>query len=113
MKKQMMRTVQFCDECGKESEYGPTCCGCGRVFCHDCSKKIHNYNAGVYHSGSGDVSWCPSCHCKAYSKKDPLLMAYRKVAKLRDEADRMHKRFEARKQVAESNAEKLFNARFK
>lgn len=90
MKKEILKTVSFCDSCGKEDQYLEKCLSCGIEHCSSCQQKGcgKRYRHGVNYGGPGDGYYCIKCDAKlSESKQDPLHNAYVAIANLIAEQD--------------------------
>jgi hypothetical protein len=87
MKKSIQREIHFCDKCGREISYAPTCLHCGLELCYDC-ETYHGkrYAGSTVTLGSGDGFYCNECDSKLTSTgKNKLHNAYRAIQRLKDE----------------------------
>ena len=113
MKKEITKTVEFCDACGKECQYPSHCRECGRAFCYDCSKEYSvTYLHGVHFGGSGDGCYCIACDealrkIPDRSKETKLHQAYLKISSLRLEYNKLYEDIDKRTKVAEAELKGL------
>lgn len=102
MKKLVQEERHFCDVCGGPAATYSACHNCGKDFCYECAKTYaKEYNAGVYHSGSGDFTVCLPCDADLTAKRDPKMLAYHAIQALRHEAKGWGDSFEIRRKEAE------------
>ncbi len=104
--------VKSCDICGKADTYD-SCFGCGKDLCWRCcdNKKAVRYSHGVHIQGSGDGYYCLECDKRLTD--DPLHKSYVQIKQIRDEAERFHEAWDARRKVAEAECKRLYEARCK
>lgn len=113
MKKDITKTVEFCDACGKEEPYPRHCTKCARAFCYGCSTQYTvEYPHSVHFGGSGDGCYCIACDEELRKIPDRsgatrLHQAYLKVASLRLEEKRLYGELEKREHEVEEELQKL------
>lgn len=106
MRKEIMKEVSFCDECGREA-YVHTCGKCGKDYCYECEKNYIEYKAGVFHSGD-DGTYCLDCDSELLARKsDPIHAAYLRIKHLRMEHISWWEDFERRAKEADANLRDL------
>ncbi len=116
MKKEMIKTVTFCDACGKEYDYAHQCMKCGREFCYDCKDKYGiEYPHAVRFGGSGDGFYCLACDEELRkipdrSKNTQIHQAYLKISSLRLEWKRLCEEFGCREKMVEAELQKLLKS---
>lgn len=110
--KEVTKIQQFCDTCEQDTWGGYDCLGgCGKTGCYDCCKDQREwklYKHGVHFSGSGDGVYCTQCINRLLEKRDPLLIAYKDIERLRNEGEVFYNDWNLRCKVAEKQAERLY-----
>lgn len=113
MKKEVTKTVEFCDACGKEYDYPRHCLKCGRAFCYECSKEYGiEYPHAVHFGGSDDGFYCKACDEELRkipdrSKTTKIHQAYLKISSLRLEYKRWYEELDVREKQAEAELKDL------
>ncbi|KKK54476.1 hypothetical protein LCGC14_3084340 [marine sediment metagenome] len=113
MKKEITKTVEFCDACEKQCDYPRHCMKCGRAFCYECSKKYGvEYPHAVHFSGSDDGFYCMSCDEELRkipdrSKATQIHQAYLGISSLRLEYKRLYAELEIREKEVETKLKNL------
>lgn len=111
MKATVSVETHLCDVC-KAQTYPYVCLRCGKEFCYECSKKeALTFRHAVYFQGGGDGLYCKPCvvilGSTATGGPDPLFVAFCKVRDLRLELEAYTKGFEARREQAEKELERI------
>lgn len=104
MKKQQMRDVYVCDNCGATQDWSmDACLSCGVMHCHECKKTHgHEYSHAVNFQGSLDGYYCNTCDTKLLRDgSDERHAAYVRIARLRTEVEAWSKDFRKRQEAAE------------
>lgn len=103
MKKMVRRTVNFCDACGKETDYPAKCLGCGVEYCYDCQNKLMTeYQHAVNFRGGDDGNFCLKCDSDIVPKARDLLYAYLDIKELIAEEVTWYENFKMRSEKAEA-----------